>query len=341
MSFGMARAVLAILDAGTESVKQTVRPLKEILLLLALCFPLCLVACSSQQAQTRVQRQPMEKQAPREYKTPEHYEPRVSGTDPKTGQPITYDHKPRVEVVDARAGRYAFKWIGFDGSEKTATFYRTDAVDVLVSASVLKLLPDQYQYSYEVKNLPSSGTWLKRFIVQTFTAELKQAFGGQFSSGFMSQDIKAYSVGKWIDFADASDHIHINPGQSVMIQFTSPGPPGLVECRAGAESEIEGADEEMPNDIAPLLNAYGEYLRGWTVGPVDELKSLSTTEKARYLLDKLPQFRKLGWITDEAFSRYDKRLKNGDLNAVFAQIDQDLKSDQIATEVFAIIQAMK
>jgi len=34
-------------------------------------------------------------------------------------------------------------------------------------------------------------------------------------------------------------------------------------------------------------------------------------------LEKLPQFRKLGWVTDEAFSRYEQRhLKTGDLKAV-------------------------
>ncbi|HKR61670.1 MAG TPA: hypothetical protein VJS64_18430 [Pyrinomonadaceae bacterium] len=283
----------------------------------------------------------MEKPASPEYKTPEHYEPRVTGTDPKTGQPITYDHKPRVEVVDAKAGKYAFKWIGFDGLEKTATFYRVDAVDVLVSASVVKLLPDHYQYTYEVKNLPSSGTYLKRFIIQTFAADVRQAYGGEFWGGLMSKDIKAYSEGTWIDFADVSDHVQINPGQSVTIQFTSAGPPGLVESRAGAESEVESADEDMPGDLAPVLGGYGEYLHGWTIGPVDELKSFSPAEKTKYLLDKLPQFRKIGWMTDEAFNRYEQRLKNGDLNAISARIDEDLKTEQITSEVFAIVQAMK
>jgi hypothetical protein len=322
-----------------NSVKTSTTTVGQVLRFLVLWLPLSMVACFSQHAQTRVQRQPMEKPGAHEYKAPEQYEPRVKGYDAKTGAPITYDHKPRVEVVDAKAGKYAFKWIGFDGSEKTATFYRVDAVDVLVSASVLKLLPDQYQYTYEVMNLPSSGTHLKRFIIQTF-ATVTPAYGGDFMHFTMSKQIKDYSEGTWINFADVSDHVQINPGQSVTIQFTSTSPPGLVECRAGAESEVEAGDEELPGDLAPLLGGYGEYLHGWTIGPVDKLKELSAAEKARYLLDRLPQLQKLGWMTNEADVRYERQLKMGDLNAVLKSLDQDLKSEQITSEIAAMTQAM-
>jgi len=79
------------------------------------------LSCAIPQAQTKVQRKPLDKQ-PREYKSPANYEHRYRDYDPKTGKVFTYDHKPRVEVVDAKAGKYAFKWIGFDGLEKTAIF---------------------------------------------------------------------------------------------------------------------------------------------------------------------------------------------------------------------------
>ena len=311
----------------------------------------------------------MEKPAPHEYKTPEQYELRVKGYDAKTGAPITYDHQPRVEVVDAKAGKYAFKWIGFDGLEKTATFYRVDAVDVLVSASVVKLLPDQYQYTYEVKNLPSSGTWLKLVIIQNFAARIKPesgraldfkatewikdysdeswvdvrtAYGSRFSAGLMSKSIKAYSEGYWIDFADVAPQPQVGPGQSVTIQFTSSAPPGLVECRAGAESELgaeeDNLDEDLPSDIT--LHDTGEYLHGWTIGPVDKLKEGSAAERVRYLLDRLPKLQQLGWITNEAASRYQQQLNNGGFKAVLNSLDQDLKSEQITSEVAAVIQAM-
>ncbi len=51
-------------------------------------------------SQTRAQRVPLEKQQ-REYKSPVNYTPRERGYDPKTGKPIAYDHKPRVELLDA------------------------------------------------------------------------------------------------------------------------------------------------------------------------------------------------------------------------------------------------
>ena len=139
------------------------------------------VACSSSQhAQSKIQRQPLEKPPAYEYKTPTSYARRVRGYNSRTGEPMTYDHKPRVEVVDAKTGQYAFKWVGFDGREKTATFYRIDAVDVLVSASAAKLSPQMYQYTYEAVNLPSSGTYLKFLMVQTFSQNVKPAYGGKF-----------------------------------------------------------------------------------------------------------------------------------------------------------------
>src|SRR6266481_9630467 len=109
---------------------------------------LALVECSApQRAQTKVHRQPLEKQR-REYKTPTNYEHRDRGYDPKTGKLVTYDHKPRVELTDEKAGKYAFKWIGYDGKEKAVVFQRGDVLDVVVSADVSKTSGHQYVYTY-------------------------------------------------------------------------------------------------------------------------------------------------------------------------------------------------
>ena len=71
--------------------------MKWSLLILMLGLQALGIACSSSQyAQNKVQRQPLEKHH-REYKTPVQYEPRDLGYNPKTGEMITYDHKPRVE----------------------------------------------------------------------------------------------------------------------------------------------------------------------------------------------------------------------------------------------------
>lgn len=313
--------------------------MKRLSLILLLAAQAAVLACSSLQAKTVVQRQPLEKSG-HEYKTPTKYEPRVRGYNPKTGDPITYDYKPRVEVIDARAGKYAFKWIGFDGQEKTATFYRADAVDVLVIASVSAMPSGEYQYTYEVKNLPSSGTYLRRFLVQNFASDAKPK-DEDFMPLKVSKDIPAYSEGNWIMFSDVSDDIQINPGQSVVIRLTSSAPPGLVECRASAETEVEGADEEMPPNMELLLGGYAEYPRGYTIGPIERLKNLSVNERVQYVLDKLPQFRKLGWMTDETLSLYEEQLKASHLDGILRRAEQDLKEEQITTEVFNIIRAIK
>jgi hypothetical protein len=86
-------------------------------------------------AQTVIQRQPRERKLG-DLKLSGNYQPRVRGYHPKTGTPITYDHKPRSEVVDLKARKYVLKWIGFDGQEKSATFQSSDAVDAMVIASV-------------------------------------------------------------------------------------------------------------------------------------------------------------------------------------------------------------
>lgn len=312
-----------------------------LLLPLALAALLSGAACSlSQHAQTRVQRRPLEKR-PHEYKTPESYRPRVSGFDEKTGREITYDHKPRVELVDAQTQKYAMKWIGFNGQEKTATFIRADALEVLVLATVAQTPAGDYLYSYELRNLPTGANYLKRFVVQTFAPEVKFGYGEDFLGGRVSKQIEDYSEGQWYSFADVSDHVQINPGQTVTVSFTSNAPPGLVECRASAETVVEGADEEMPSDLADLLVGYNEYLRGQTIGPDERLTKLRRAERALYLLDKLPAFRKLGWITEETLLDYERSLKTGDLEGVRRRAERDLKAEQITSEILAILQAMR
>jgi hypothetical protein len=140
-------------------------------LLLAIFLPLN-AACSFavNQAAQKAQRRPLMKEA-REYRTLIKYERRVIGYDPRTGEEITYDHKPRIEPLGDGSDRWTLKWIGFDGREKTVIFQGAGALDVIVSASVAKMPDGQYLYTYEVMNLPTSRTHLKRFIVQNFASE--------------------------------------------------------------------------------------------------------------------------------------------------------------------------
>lgn len=313
--------------------------MKKLLLVLTLGAQACLVACAAMSAHAVAQRRPLEKTR-HEYKTPTSYQPRVRGFDPKTGDPVTYDHKPRVEMLDAKTGRYAFRWVGFDGQEKTATFQTADAVDVTVAATVTKTASGDYLYTYEVKNLPSSGAYLKRFMIQNYAPDVTPEKDGALMPFTMSKDVQGFGEGHWLTFADVSDDVQVDPGQAVQIHLTSSSPPGLVQCRASAQTVVEGADEETPSDLESLMPGFDEYPHGFTVGPVERLKGLSADERTQYLLEHLPQFRKLGWITDGAASRYEEELKTGGVGAVSGRAEADLKAEQITPEVFEVIKAI-
>src|SRR6266498_2709606 len=145
---------------------------KSVLLMLVLSLLASTLGCSQvQQAQTKAQRVPLGKHR-REYKSPVNYAPREIGYDRKTGKPISYDHKPRIEMLDQKSGRYLLKWIGYDGKEKTVVFQRGDAVDVIVNASASKT-SQGYLYSYQAANLPSSDTYLSGFILQNYAQDAR------------------------------------------------------------------------------------------------------------------------------------------------------------------------
>lgn len=316
--------------------------MKYVLLILFVLSLAVSTACSSsQRAQTKVQRKPLEKQG-REYKTPTDYQHREFGYDRKTGKVLTYDHRPRVELMDQRAGKYTFKWIGYDGKEKSVIFQRGDVIDVVVTASVSKTESGAYVYTYDVQNLSTSGSYLTTFAVQNHSAAVTPESKNPLVALTMSSAIYKFKEGNWLSFNDASDYVQINPGQSVRIQLMSSAPPGLVTCSAvGGPMAIDGAGEEMPSALANLLPGYDEWPSGSTIGPVDRLKGISADERINYLSEQLPLFQKAGWITQEAFNNYQELVNKRDLNSLLAQIDHDLKAERITTEVSAIIQAMK
>jgi hypothetical protein len=328
-------------------------------------------ACSlQQQAQSVAQRKPLEK-SQREFKSPVDYDLRERGYNPKTGKPITYDYKPRVEMVDEKSGKYAFKWIGYDGKEKTIIYQRADAIDVIINAAVSRTAEGLYLYTYKVENLPSSGSYLSHFIVQNFAPDskpvevngttvncrdmihldsfrkvpcdsVKKNLGDSFSIGQMLNLIQQFNEGYWIKFAPLSSFEKYEPGRSLEVKIVSKAAPGIVKCQVtGGNRTIKGAGEHMPFVLENLYPGYEDYPKGFTVGPTDIINSLSNTERTKYLLDNLPQFNKVGWMTDDTMKIYEQHLKAGNLDAVIKRVEQDLKNQVITTEVSAIIQAMK
>ncbi|HKZ76982.1 MAG TPA: hypothetical protein VJ124_01560, partial [Pyrinomonadaceae bacterium] len=216
--------------------------------------------CASPQKTEKANRVPTERSKV-VIKSPATYSKRVLGYDPKTGQPTSsYDPKPHVEVIDAKSGKYAFKWIGYDGKEKVVAYQRADAIDTIASASVSKAREGQYIYTYQVQNLPSSSTYLSHFIVQNFAPDTRpvEVDGSptnnqdlrlldtfrdappdgdsrnlrDVSIGQMTRLIEQFKDGNWISFAPLPTfNPQVIPGRSLEVKLMSSAPPGLVGYR--------------------------------------------------------------------------------------------------------------
>jgi hypothetical protein len=343
----------------------------QVMRVLVLLQMLTLTTCAGRQTSEKVKRLPLERSTV-VINSPARYAKRVLRYDPKTGEPTSsYDPRPRVEVVDAKSGKYAFKWIGYDGKEKTIEYQRADAIDVIVAASVSKTPEAKYIYVYQVQNQPSSSTYLSHFIVQNFAPDSRpievngrrtnnqdlrilDAFRNappdgtsrnleDLSIGQMSNLIQVFKDGSWIVFAPLpSFEPKVIPGRRFEVKISSMAPPGFVDCRVtGGDLTLKGVGEDMPTELEDMLPGYEEWPRGYTVGPTESLKNLSPSEHAKYILERLPQLEKLGWITKTARRWYEQNLRSDNLNAVFKRAEQDLKSEQITSEVFAMIQAVK
>jgi hypothetical protein len=341
------------------------------MLLLTLLQLVTLTTCAGPQQSQKVHRVPLERSKV-VIKSPTRYEKHVLRYDPKTGEPTSYyDPKPRVEVVDAKSGKYAFKWIGHDGKEKVVQYQRADAIDVIVVASVSRVPDRRYVYTYEVQNLPSSSTYLSNFVIQNFAPDtrpievdgrptnnqdlrlldsfrnappdgnsknLKDVFIGQ-----MLNLIQQFKDGSWIDISPLPTfNPQVAAGRSFEVKLMSSAPPGLVGCSVTAgELMLKGVGEEMPQELDDMIPGYEEWPRGYSIGPLDTLKSVPPNEYVKYIVERLPQFEKLGWMTSAARQWYEKNLKTGNLDAVFGRAAEDLKSEQITSEVFAMIDAIK
>ncbi len=341
--------------------------LKQLLLCLSLVMQ---VACAASTQSQKVQRLPLQKNRI-VLNSPTQYEHREVRTDPQTGKPVTYDPKPRVELVDAGTGRYVFKWIGYDGKEKIVEYQRMDAIDIVVAASVSKTPEGEYLYSYTVKNLLSSGTYLSTFTLQNFASDVRPVeVNGKSTNiadirilklfreappddksrniagmiiGEMSEQIYLFREGNWIAFGVLESFTPaVVPGQELELRLTSSAPPGIVGCRvAGGQLTLKGAGEHMPTELENVMSGYEEMPWGYTIGPIDNLKTLSPIDRTNYVFDRLPQFEQLGWMTADARKWYEKNIKRKSLEGLIDRAEQDLKAERITSEVFGLIQFLK
>lgn len=307
---------------------------------LTLFLALLVSAASPTRPPQRLQRLPMQKKH-LVFKSPVKYEKRILRHDAKTGQPIYYDPKPQVRMLEARAGKYAFTWIGYDGKAKEIIFQRADAIDAVVSASVSRTASGQYLYLYRIKNLPSSGAHFSGFAVQTFASGVRPLPIGDGYAGPMSKN-KEMREGNWIYFGSSNFKQAILPGRDVEVSLISSAPPGLVECRVhGGELGLKGVGEDMPQELENVLPSYEDWPSGYTVGPNANLTSLSIGERLNDVRLWLPQFVRLGWMTPAARRWYEQNLTPDRLGLLRERAGQDLKAGNITTEVHAIIQAIR
>jgi hypothetical protein len=273
------------------------------------------------------------------FKSPTIYEKRILRYDEKTREPIYYDPKPRVALLDAKSGRYTLSWIGYDGKEKTVIFQRAAAIDAIVSASISRMASGQYVYTYNIKNLTSSGEHLSIFAVQNYSSKVSPIKSSGLYVGGISRNGKEFKDGNWLGFGLLTPNIV--PGESIEFELVSDAPPGLVECRvAGGEQGIKGVGEDMPQELENVLPGYKDWPSGFTLGPIEGHKYFSKVNRANYVASLLPQIRKLGWATLTATQWYSQHLRSDNLAEVFKRSDQDYKTGKITSEVHDLIRTI-
>lgn len=274
-----------------------------------------------------------------ELKPPKSYE-MGTRTDRLTGRQVEYDPKLDIVLVNPTLGLYEFRWIGDDGKPKTIVYQSPDRIDVIVSATARQLPNGNYQYVYAVSNLATSAEDLAGFAVQALAAEPAASAGPGVHIGRMGT-FGPFTVGAWTRFAPLDAASRVAPGQKAEYRITSGAPPGLVECRVhGGRSGIDGIGEELPMELANALPHYEPWPHGYTLGPVEALARLSTSEKATQLASWLPLFEKSGWMSAETTKRYLASLGGGGLATLQAMAQIDLAAGRIAEEVASVIAGM-
>lgn len=315
----------------------------------------------------QIKREPLQK-AQTLLRSPEVYAKRRHG---EPGKEVTYDPRPKVEVVDAKAGKYHLKWIGYDGKQKVIEYQHPGAIDIVVTGAVEKASDGNYTYDYTVDILPTSFAYLYSFQLQNYSDDTRPVeinsrpttladlrilknfrqiaddgkaknFENTVLIGEMSRAIPQFKEGQWIAFGVLPDfQSSVVPGSRLRLKLVSKAPPGLVGCSAAAGPRtLQGVGEHMPTELEEVMPGFEAWPSGYTVGPVGSLQSLSESQRASYILDRMVEFEKLGWITPSARRWYEKTLRN-DITSAVQRTHKDFASGQISSEVLAMIQAVK
>jgi hypothetical protein len=270
--------------------------------------------------------------------SPKNYAQRLLRIDSATGREVYYDPKPAVVLLDAKSGKYGLKWIGYEGKQKTIIYYRPDAFDATISASVSRPSAGGYLYTYAIENSSTSVQSVEGFVVQTFAADVRPMKIPDVYIGEMSKNTEMRE-GKWIGFSSTGPQGEVGPGRRLEMKLLSSAPPGLVECRMHGILGMKGVGEDPPQELENVLPGYEAWPNGYTIGPVDQLKAFSVNKRAKYLRIRLAQFQQLGWIAAELVPWYEQNLQTNRLGQVFKRATEDFKAGKITSELFAMIRS--
>ena len=252
------------------------------------------------------------------------------------GNPVYYDPKPRA--VSLGDGKFALKWIGSHGKELTVFYQRPDAIDLVVEAITFPVSDRRVGYKYRVRSLTSSKQALEGFAIQNFSSTVNPYSDSIIFAGNMSGKAKEFQEGDWILFAPFRSQKTVGPGQEIVFELSSPDPPGLVECRARGRIELKGFGGEVPEAIIEVLPKHEAWPHGYTIGPDERLAKLSLPERLKYLVERLPEMLRLGWIADRAVMNwYQENLNAGKAAEVRTRAQSDFKKNLITSEVLALM----
>ncbi len=254
--------------------------------------------------------------------------------------------KERVVVVDEKAGKYEFRWIGSDGKEKIVAYQRHDAIDAIVEASVDHSPDRNGVYKYRIRMLQTSPTYFRIFLVQTKASDAqpdkRQLDNSKFMVGKQSNANPLFEDGVWWNYGFiGSMEERFWGGESVEFQLSSKNPPGIVNYKAvGGEITTKGVGEEIPMVLENQIPIFEDMAWGYTIGPVEKLSGMSKPERAEYLLESLPKFQEAGWMSEGTAKNYEAILKREDLSGALMKAKKDLENEFITNEVFQIIEGL-
>lgn len=306
-------------------------------LLIGILFLQIACASSAQERQIKAERKPFQKSSV-EIKSPTTYLKRGA-------EKGDYDPRPRVVLIDEKAGKYELRWIGYDGKEKIIKYQRRDALDALVEARIEKNDQGKFTYKYLIKNLPDSPAYLSGFTVQTLASDVRDEIipiVDDIYTGHMAKFIPDFSQGTWRRFAPLGETMRrVDAGKSIEFSLVSSALPGIVGCRAtGGDLTLKGVGEHMPSELEEVMPGYEAWARCYTIGPIDRLSTLSKSERAKYVLENLAKFQEAGWMSAGTAKIYERILGKEDLAGALAQARKNLEKEFITSEVYHIIEGL-